>query len=106
LGRGRPEHLNDDRLVEFGQIILCGIQLEIFVIRAASAARHLGSNEQLAPPSSFHVDGEYTSNIKLGQEPGVIQITYGYSERPSPDSKQFISTLIHDKKKLATNKAD
>jgi len=45
--------------------------------------------------SSFHVDGEYTSNIKSGElEPGVIEITYGYSRDHRPDLKQFILDLM------------
>ena len=39
--------------------------------------------------TSFHVDGAYAA-----REPGVIEITYGYSRDHRPDLKQFMMNLI------------
>ncbi len=45
--------------------------------------------------SSFHVDGKYISNSKdEKEEPGAIEITYGYSRDHRPDLKQFILDLM------------
>lgn len=117
IGEGiKPEHLNDDRL---GRVLdkLYGVGLsQIFTAIALAAARqfNVALNTAHLDASSFHVHGEYESNLPevyfLTQEasssavnqaqinqiaaPQPITITYGYSRDHRPDLKQFILDLI------------
>jgi transposase len=70
---------------------------EVFVTVALSAARKFGvkMDSLHLDSSSFHVDGEYVNNSQHKEaEPGVIEITYGYSRDHRPDLKQFILDLM------------
>lgn len=117
IGEGiKPEHLNDDRL---GRVLdkLYGVGLsQIFTAIALAAAGQfdVALNTAHLDASSFHVHGEYESNlpevyfrtqdadstpIKQAQinqiaAPQPIKITYGYSRDHRPDLKQFILDLI------------
>lgn len=99
MGEGvRPEHLNDDRLGRVLDKLYYAGLTEIFVRIALQAARQFGfkMNSLHLDSSSFHVDGEYTSNIKSGKlESGVVEITYGYSRDHRPDLKQFSLDLMY-----------
>ena len=92
LGLGvKPEQLNDDRLGNvLDELYAAGIS-ELFLEISLSAAAKFGVKQETAhlDSTSFHVDGAYTAT-----EPGVIEITYGYSRDHRPDLKQFMMNLI------------
>jgi len=117
IGEGiKPEHLNDDRLGRvLDKLYVVGLS-QIFTAIALAAARkfNVALNTAHLDASSFHVHGEYESNLPevyfLTQEasssavnqaeinqiaaPQPITITYGYSRDHRPDLKQFILDLI------------
>ena len=92
LGEGvKPEHLNDDRLGDvLDEVYAAGLS-ELFLEISLAAANKFGVKQETAhlDSTSFHVDGAYESS-----EPGVIEITYGYSRDHRPDLKQFMMNLI------------
>jgi transposase len=92
LGEGiKPEHLNDDRLGNvLDEVYEAGLS-ELFLEISLAAANKFGVKRETAhlDSTSFHVDGAYASS-----EPGVIEITYGYSRDHRPDLKQFMMNLI------------
>jgi transposase len=92
LGEGvKPEHLNDDRLGDvLDEVYTAGLS-ELFLEISLAAADKFGVKRETAhlDSTSFHVDGAYASS-----EPGVIEITYGYSRDRRPDLKQFMMNLI------------
>jgi transposase len=92
LGEGvKPEHLNDDRLGNvLDELYAAGLS-EIFLEISLAAANKFEIKRETAhlDSTSFHVDGEYKKS-----EPGVIEITYGYSRDRRPDLKQFMMNLI------------
>lgn len=93
LGEGvKPEHLNDDRLGNvLDEVYTAGLS-ELFLEISLAAANKFGVKRETAhlDSTSFHVDGEYASS----SEPGVIEITHGYSRDHRPDLKQFMMNLI------------
>ena len=92
LGEGvKPEHLNDDRLGNVLDELYAGGLSEIFLEISLAAANKFEINRETAhlDSTSFHVDGEYKKS-----EPGVIEITHGYSRDNRPDLKQFMMNLI------------
>ena len=117
LGEGiQASHLNDDRLGRvLDKLYLAGIT-EIFTTIALEAAQKFEINTDTShlDSSSFHLHGKYeqevpsvsfsvteingnkldNSSINHQTSPTPIQITYGYSQGPSPDLKQFILDLI------------
>jgi transposase len=92
LGEGiKPEHLNDDRLGNvLDEVYTAGLS-ELFLEISLAAANKFEVKRETAhlDSTSFHVDGAYASS-----EPGVIEITYGYSRDHRPDLKQFMMNLI------------
>jgi transposase len=92
LGEGvKPEHLNDDRLGDvLDEVYAAGLS-ELFLEISLAAANKFEVKRETAhlDSTSFHVDGAYAS-----PEPGVIEITYGYSRDHRPDLKQFMMNLI------------
>ena len=92
LGEGiKPEHLNDDRLGNvLDEVYAAGLS-ELFLEISLAAANKFEVKRETAhlDSTSFHVDGAYAS-----PEPGVIEITYGYSRDHRPDLKQFMMNLI------------
>lgn len=116
IGEGiQPEHLNDDRLGRvLDKLYLTGLS-QIFATIAIGAAQQFNVAVETAhlDASSFHVHGEYESNlpevyihkqatstdetsvgINETTVPQPIVITYGYSRDHRPDLKQFILDLI------------
>lgn len=117
IGEGiQPEHLNDDRLGRvLDKLYLSGLS-QIFATIAIGAAQQFNVALETAhlDASSFHVHGEYESNlpevyiqkqatntdatslagINETAAPQPIVITYGYSRDHRPDLKQFILDLI------------
>ncbi|WP_445300968.1 IS1634 family transposase [Microcoleus sp. BR0-C5] len=117
LGSGiQASHLNDDRLERvLDKLYLAGIT-KIFTTIALEAAQKFEINTDTShlDSSSFHLHGKYeqelpsvsfssietdsnqsdNSSINHQTSPIPIQITYGYSQGPSPDLKQFILDLI------------
>ena len=117
IGEGiQPEHLNDDRLGRvLDKLYLTGLS-QIFATIAIGAAQQFNVALETAhlDASSFHVHGEYESNlpevyihkqatstdetslagINETAVPQPIVITYGYSRDHRPDLKQFILDLI------------
>lgn len=117
LGTGiQASHLNDDRLGRvLDKLYLTGIT-EIFTTIALWAAQKFEINTDTShlDSSSFHLHGKYeqqlpsvsfssietdsnqldNSSINHQTSPIPIEITYGYSQGPSPDLKQFILDLI------------
>ncbi len=116
IGEGiQPEHLNDDRLGRvLDKLYLTGLS-QIFATIAIGAAQQFNVAVETAhlDASSFHVHGEYESNlaevyiqkqatstnetsvgINETAVPQPIVITYGYSRDHRPDLKQFILDLI------------
>lgn len=116
IGEGiQPEHLNDDRLGRvLDKLYLIGLS-QIFATIAIGAAQQFNVAVETAhlDASSFHVHGEYESNlpsvyihkqatstdetsagINETAVPQPIDITYGYSRDHRPDLKQFILDLI------------
>ena len=92
LGQGiKPEHLNDDRLGNVLDELYTGGLSELFLEVSLAAANKFEVKRETAhlDSTSFHVDGEYQK-----PEPGVIEITYGYSRDRRPDLKQFMMNLI------------
>jgi transposase len=92
LGEGiKPEHLNDDRLGNVLEEVYAGGLSEIFLEISLAAANKFEVKRETAhlDSTSFHVDGAYAST-----EPGVIEITYGYSRDHRPDLKQFMMNSI------------
>lgn len=92
LGEGiKAEHLNDDRLGNvLDEVYAAGLSELFLEISLAAAAKFEVKRETAHLDStSFHVDGAYESS-----EPGVIEITYGYSRDHRPDLKQFMMNLI------------
>ena len=94
LGEGvKPEHLNDDRLGNvLDEVYAAGLS-ELFLEISLAAANKFEVKRETAhlDSTSFHVDGAYASG---SSEPGVIEITYGYSRNRRPDLKQFMMNLI------------
>jgi transposase len=92
LGAGiKPEQLNDDRLGNvLDELYTAGLS-ELFLEISLAAAYKFGVKRETAhlDSTSFHVDGAYAA-----PEPGVIEITYGYSRDHRPDLKQFMMNLI------------
>jgi transposase len=111
-----PNTLNDDRLGRvLDKLYVVGLS-QIFTAIALVTARqfNVALNTAHLDASSFHVHGEYESNLPevyfLTQEasssavnqaeinqiaaPQPITITYGYSRDHRPDLKQFILDLI------------
>ena len=92
LGEGiKPEHLNDDRLGKvLDKVYEAGLS-ELFLEISLAAADKFEVKQETAhlDSTSFHVDGKY-KNV----EPGVVEITYGYSRDHRPDLKQFMMNLI------------
>ncbi|MEW6499267.1 MAG: IS1634 family transposase, partial [Cyanobacteriota bacterium] len=117
IGEGiQPEHLNDDRLGRvLDKLYITGLS-QIFATIAIGAAQQFNVALETAhlDASSFHVHGEYESNlpkvyiqkqatntdatslagINETAAPQPIVITYGYSRDHRPDLKQFILDLI------------
>jgi transposase len=117
IGEGiQPEHLNDDRLGRvLDKLYLSGLS-QIFATIAIGAAQQFNVAVETAhlDASSFHVHGEYETNlpevyihkqatstdetslagINETAVPQPIVITYGYSRDHRPDLKQFILDLI------------
>lgn len=117
IGAGiQPEHLNDDRLGRvLDKLYITGLS-QIFATIAIGAAQPFNVALETAhlDASSFHVHGEYESNlpevyiqkqatntdatslagINETAVPQPIAITYGYSRDHRPDLKQFILDLI------------
>jgi transposase len=117
IGEGiQPEHLNDDRLGRvLDKLYLSGLS-QIFATIAIGAAQQFNVALETAhlDATSFHVHGEYESNLPEVYIPkratntdetslaGIneiavsqpIAITYGYSRDHRPDLKQFILDLI------------
>ena len=92
LGEGiKPENLNDDRLGNVLDELYTGGLSELFLEISLAAANKFDIKREIAhlDSTSFHVDGKYDS-----PEPGVIEITYGYSRDHRPDLKQFMMNLI------------
>ncbi len=89
LGEGiKPEHLNDDRLGNvLDEVYAAGLS-ELFLEISLAAANKFGVKRETAhlDSTSFHVDGEYKKS-----EPGVIEITYGYSR----DHRQLRQALAY-----------
>jgi transposase len=92
LGEGvKPEHLNDDWLGNvLDEVYTAGLS-ELFLEISLAAANKFGVKRETAhlDSTSFHVDAAYAS-----AEPGVIDITYGYSRDHRPNLKQFMMNLI------------
>ena len=92
LGKGvKSEYLNDDRLGNgLDELYAAGLS-EVFLEISLAAAQKFGVKREVAhlDSTSFHVDGAYAS-----PEPGVLEITYGYSRDQRPDLKQFIMNII------------
>jgi transposase len=92
LGEGiKPEQLNDDRLGNVLDELYAGGLSELFVEISLAAVNKFEINTETAhlDSTSFHVDGSYEK-----PEPGVIEITHGYSRDHRPDLKQFMMNLI------------
>jgi transposase len=117
IGEGiQPEHLNDDRLGRVLDKLYVTGTSQIFTLVALAAAQkfEVSLNTVHLDSSSFHLHGEYESNLpkvyfspkevnldKLDEPvsnpktaPVPIRITYGYSRDHRPDLKQFILNLI------------
>jgi transposase len=92
LGQGiKLEHLNDDRLGNvLDELYTTGLS-ELFLGISLAAANKFEIKRETAhlDSTSFDVDGAYQN-----PEPGVIEITYGYSRDHRPDLKQFMMNLI------------
>jgi transposase len=109
IGEGvKPEHLNDDRLGRsLDKFYQYGVT-ELFTAIAMKGAQTyevaLGSAH--LDSSSFCVSGEYETGVTQGtqhedgsaietcEDPGVIEITHGYSRDHRPDLKQFLVDLV------------
>ena len=112
----QPEHLNDDRLGRvLDKLYLTGTS-QIFTLVALAAAQkfEVSLDTVHLDSSSFHLHGEYESNLpevyfspkEVNSDkpdepvsnpktaPIPIRITYGYSRDHRPDLKQFILDLI------------
>jgi transposase len=102
----KPEHLNDDRLGRsLDKFYQYGVT-ELFTAIAMKGAQTyevaLGSAH--LDSSSFCVSGEYETEvagetqqgeaIQTCEDPGVINITHGYSRDHRPDLKQFLVDLV------------
>lgn len=96
LGLGiKPEYLNDDRLGDvLDELYDAGLS-ELFLEISLQAARRFGVKQETVhlDSSSFHVDGKYKVNPQ-NSEPGMMEITYGYSRDHRPDLKQFVMNLL------------
>lgn len=114
IGAGiQPSHLNDDRLGRaLDKFHDYGVT-KLFTTLAMKAARQYGvaMTSVHLDSSSFHVDGQYRLSPEVTatqgaaesengesaaevEEPGVIQITHGYSRDHRPDLKQFLVDTI------------
>ena len=117
IGEGiQASHLNDDRLERvLDKLYLVGVS-EIFTSIALEAAQkfEIKTDTSHLDSSSFHLHGKYEQELpsvsfsdketnsnqsdnsatKIPTSPIPIKITYGYSQGPSPDLKQFILDLI------------
>lgn len=117
IGEGiQPKHLNDDRLGRVLDKLYVTGTSQIFTLVALAAAQkfEVSLNTVHLDSSSFHLHGEYESNLpevyfspkevnldQLDEQvsnsktaPVPIRITYGYSRDHRPDLKQFILDLI------------
>lgn len=96
LGCGiKPEYLNDDRLGKvLDELYDAGLS-EIFLEISLQAANRFGVKQETAhlDSTSFHLEGKYEA-APQNSEPGMIEITYGYSRDKRPDLKQFVMNLI------------
>lgn len=96
LGFGiKPEYLNDDRLGDaLDELYEEGLS-EVFLEISLQTARKFGIKQEIAhlDSSSFHLDGKYEVAAQ-NSEPGMIEITYGYSRDHRADLKQFVLNLI------------
>lgn len=96
LGLGiKPEYLNDDRLGDvLDELYEAGLS-EVFLEISLRAARRFGVKQEIAhlDSSSFHLDGKYEVAAQ-NSEPGMIEITHGYSRDHRADLKQFVLNLI------------
>jgi transposase len=113
IGEGiQPKHLNDDRLGRVLDKLYVTGTSQIFTLVALAAAQkfEVSLDTVHLDSSSFHLHGEYESNLpevyfspkevnldKLEEPissskaaPVPIRITYGYSRDHRPDLKQFI----------------
>lgn len=91
----KSEYLNDDRLGNvLDELYDAGLS-ELFLEISLQAAQRFGVKQQTAhlDSTSFHVDGKYEVAAQ-NSEPGMIEITYGYSRDHRPDLKQFVMNLI------------
>jgi transposase len=117
IGEGiQASHLNDDRLGRvLDKLYLVGVS-EIFTSIALETAQkfEIKTDTSHLDSSSFHLNGKYEQELpsvafsdketnsnqsdnsatKIPTSPIPIKITYGYSQGPSPDLKQFILDLI------------
>ncbi len=117
IGEGiQPKHLNDDRLGRVLDKLYVTGTSQIFTLVALAAAHkfEVSLNTVHLDSSSFHLHGEYESNLpevyfspkevnldkreepisSFTAAPVPIRITYGYSRDHRPDLKQFILDLI------------
>jgi transposase len=96
LGFGiKPEYWNDDRIGNvLDELYDAGLS-ELFLEISLQAAHKFELKRETAhlDSTSFHVDGKYETT-KENPEPGMIEITYGYSRDHRPDLKQFVMNLI------------
>jgi len=96
LGLGiKPEYLNDDRLGNVLDELYDEGLSELFLEISLQAARRFRVKQEIAhlDSTSFHLDGKYEVAAQ-NSEPGMIEITYGYSRDHRPDLKQFVMNLI------------
>ena len=93
--RIKPEHLNDDRLGDvLDELYEAGLS-ELFLEISLQAVRKFEVKLETAhlDSTSFHVDGKYETTTE-NPEPGMIEISYGYSRDHRRDLKQFVMNLI------------
>jgi transposase len=96
LGEGvKAEYLNDERLGKaLDELYGSGLS-EVFLEISLEAVRRFGVKVERAhlDSTSFHVDGQYEETAE-NPEPGVVEITDGYSRDHRPDLKQFVMNLV------------
>lgn len=90
----KPEYLNDDRLGDvLDELYDAGLS-EIFLEITLQAACRFEVKQEIVHLdfTSFHLDGKYEV-VRQNSEPGMIEITYGYSRDRRADLKQFVMNL-------------
>ena len=95
VGAGiRPEHLNDDVTGRALEALYEHDVTTVYALVSVQAANRLGLRPRFGhlDTTSFHVDGQYNSDLAL--ETGVIQITRGYSRDHRPALNQVMLELI------------